>query len=70
MATDADARPPEDPPREAGAEQRYGPLAIARVHKDDGRALILYGHAEVQSEGASEPQSEGASEPSHGHERA
>jgi hypothetical protein len=24
--------------------QRYGPLALVRVVKDDGRALILFGH--------------------------
>ena len=32
---------PEQPPGE-----RFGPLTITRVVKDDGRALILYGHDE------------------------
>jgi hypothetical protein len=26
--------------------ERYGTVAIARLRKDDGRALILYAHAE------------------------
>jgi hypothetical protein len=30
---------PADPP---GEEERYGPLAVRRFRKDDGRALILY----------------------------
>jgi hypothetical protein len=29
------------------AQQRYGPLAIARYLKDDGRALLLYRHADT-----------------------
>jgi len=33
-----------------GAEERSGPLTITRVVKDDGRSLILYGHAESQAE--------------------
>jgi hypothetical protein len=33
-----------------GAEERCGPLTITRVVKDDGRSLILYGHAESQAE--------------------
>jgi hypothetical protein len=35
---DADASP-------RAGEERYGPLAIARLRKDDGRALILYASA-------------------------
>ena len=35
---------------ELEAEERSGPLTIARVVKDDGRSLILYGHAESQAE--------------------
>jgi hypothetical protein len=33
-----------------GADERSGPLTITRVVKDDGRSLILYGHAESQGE--------------------
>jgi hypothetical protein len=35
---------------ELEAEKRSGPLTITRVVKDDGRSLILYGHAESQAE--------------------
>ncbi len=35
---------------ESGAEERYGPLTITRVVKDDGRSLILYGHDESEAE--------------------
>jgi hypothetical protein len=35
---------------ELGAGERSGPLTVTRVGKDDGRALILYGHAESQTE--------------------
>ena len=34
------ARGRRDPP------ERVGPLAIARMDKDDGRALIIYSHEE------------------------
>jgi hypothetical protein len=44
---------------ELEAEERSGPLTITRVVKDDGRALILYGHAESQAELA-EAEREGA----------
>ncbi|HWF32143.1 MAG TPA: hypothetical protein VG188_06275 [Solirubrobacteraceae bacterium] len=37
---------------ESAAEERYGPLTITRVTKDDGRSLILYGHDESQAERA------------------
>jgi hypothetical protein len=42
--------PAEQERIELGSEQRYGPLTITRVAKDDGRALILYNHAESQTE--------------------
>jgi hypothetical protein len=32
--------------REQHAQERFGPLAVERHVKDDGRALILYAHAE------------------------
>jgi hypothetical protein len=32
--------------REEHAQERFGPLAVERHVKDDGRALILYAHAE------------------------
>jgi hypothetical protein len=31
---------------ETASDERFGPLTITRVHKDDGRALILYSHNE------------------------
>jgi hypothetical protein len=31
---------------EEQAQERFGPLAVERHVKDDGRALILYTHAE------------------------
>ena len=34
----------DEQPSEA-PEQRFGPVAIARRVKDDGRALIIYRHA-------------------------
>ena len=30
--------------------ERYGPLALKRYAKDDGRALVLYAHAEDDRE--------------------
>jgi len=42
-----------DPPAPDEAQgQRYGILALARMRKDDGRALILYSHAEDGVEAA------------------
>jgi hypothetical protein len=35
---------------ELEGDERSGPLTITRVSKDDGRALILYGHDEAQAE--------------------
>jgi hypothetical protein len=32
--------------REERAQERFGPLAVERHIKDDGRALILYTHVE------------------------
>jgi hypothetical protein len=32
--------------REKHAQERFGPLAVERHVKEDGRALILYAHAE------------------------
>lgn len=44
------ARKPAAPPpiggTESGVGKRFGPLAIERVAKVDGRALILYSRAE------------------------
>jgi len=38
--------PPGDPTSGAtGGDERYGPLAVRRTRKDDGRALILYSDA-------------------------
>jgi hypothetical protein len=36
----------QTPPPERSQLERYGVLAIDRRRKDDGRALILYGHDE------------------------
>ncbi len=41
----AGAEPPRGGPATAAApasEERYGPLALLRTHKDDGRSLILF----------------------------
>ena len=35
-----------DAAQAAPASERYGPLAVSRNLKDDGRALILYGRVE------------------------
>lgn len=32
----------DQPVREPATHQRYGPLSLLRVHKDDGRSLVLY----------------------------
>jgi hypothetical protein len=64
-------RPPPPGQEEAASEQtseeRFGPLTITRVEKDDGRALILYGHDEQTS---SQPDDASAPEPDDGRERA
>jgi hypothetical protein len=33
---------PVEPPRSEPKAERFGPLTLTRVSKDDGRALILY----------------------------
>jgi hypothetical protein len=35
--------------REASPEERYGPLALRRLHKDDGRLLIVFRDAGEQT---------------------
>jgi hypothetical protein len=35
-----------DPPPPERAQQQYGMLELLRMHKDDGRSLILYSHDE------------------------
>lgn len=49
----------DQPPDERPAEERYGPLAIGRMSKDDGRSLILYSHDEDGGESAPAPASDG-----------
>jgi hypothetical protein len=53
------ARKPAAPPAPGGAEsgagERFGPLAIERVAKADGRALILYSPAEQPEREEREP---------------
>jgi hypothetical protein len=36
------SRSGDQPPREPAPREFYGPLAVLRMHKDDGRSLILY----------------------------
>ena len=36
----------------AAAVERYGPLALRRLVKDDGRSLIVYERAEPSGNGA------------------
>ena len=40
---DQPSRPHAQPAPGDPAEERYGPLMLARYVKEDGRALILYG---------------------------
>jgi hypothetical protein len=54
MHAEANDRPaPATPAPEAvdrdDQSERYGPLAIARYRKDDGRALILYERADPEA---------------------
>jgi hypothetical protein len=58
MAGERAAPPPSDGPErgpQAGADEgqqpseRYGPLALARHAKYDGRALLLFSRAEQES---------------------
>jgi len=37
--------PSEEPDGEGAPRERYGPLALARLRKDDGRQLLLFSHA-------------------------
>jgi hypothetical protein len=42
-----DAKPGPDPaPEEDSATERYGPLELRRLRKDDGRQLIVYTRVE------------------------
>jgi hypothetical protein len=47
----------DQPPREPAPRERYGPLSLLRVHKDDGRSLILY--ERTDGAGADAPTSAG-----------
>jgi hypothetical protein len=38
--------PPPDPPAAAEPPERFGPLIVRRLVKDDGRALIRFDRAE------------------------
>jgi hypothetical protein len=38
----SDPDPPAEQSEEGGPPERFGPLALTRHHKDDGRALTLY----------------------------
>jgi hypothetical protein len=64
-------RPPppghEDAASEQTSEERFGPLTITRVAKDDGRALSLYSHDE---EPAPATDDTSVSEPGNGRDRA
>jgi hypothetical protein len=61
MARKPAAPPPSSGPSESephtehverpGRRERFGPVSIARHVKDDGRALILYGHVECGQAG-------------------
>jgi hypothetical protein len=50
------AVPPSDGGAEAGARERFGPLALERLAKADGRALIVYSRAEPPASEAAPPQ--------------
>ncbi len=49
--TQADAASPQEgsPPGEPQPSERYGPIAIARHLKGDGRALLLYSRPPKES---------------------
>jgi hypothetical protein len=40
--------------------ERFGPVAVARLRKDDGRALILYSHDEDAGDATDRPPATGA----------
>jgi hypothetical protein len=53
MAPSDPRRPPSDEPENDPSDppgERYGPLAITRTVKDDGRALILFAYEERAGE--------------------
>ncbi len=53
---DAKPGPPSRPAGEDGrgdGAERYGPLALRRLRKDDGRALIVYTRVESAGEASS-----------------
>ncbi len=52
----------DQPPREPAPRERYGPLSLLRMHKDDGRSLILY----ERTDGAGADPPAGAGEPAGG----
>ena len=43
---------PDPPAPQRPPEEHYGILALTRMHKDDGRSLILYRLAETDREGS------------------
>jgi hypothetical protein len=49
----------DQPAREPAPDERYGPLSLLRMRKDDGRSLILY--ERTDGAGAAAPASAGAS---------
>jgi hypothetical protein len=51
----SEAQPGEGDALGHAADERFGPLSVTRVSKDDGRALILYGHDESQAEPGDAP---------------
>jgi hypothetical protein len=46
-ASERTPRKGEPGDRPAEQHERYGPLSLLRTRKDDGRALLLFSHAEV-----------------------
>ncbi len=38
-------RPPGSEPRAGEEHERFGPLELTRIHKDDGRELIFFADA-------------------------
>ena len=54
-----DEKPGPPPPREAartepGPVERYGPLELRRLRKEDGRELIVYAHGRDPAPGGSD----------------
>ncbi len=50
-------------PREPAPGERYGPLSLLRMHKDDGRSLILYERTDGAESDAPAGDGEAASGP-------